>query len=179
MKQTCTEFEVDETNRRELHLLEAALYVAGRPLNLEKLSAIIETQTKDVVLKLTRSLVEKYKRYESPLEVLELREQHFIMQLKAKYAHKVKRLSLKPVLTKGPLKTLSYIAYNQPVLQTRVVQVRGNHAYNHIKKLEKLKFITREEEGRTRIIKTTPFFSNYFNLSHNPRTIKKQLKKRI
>ncbi len=98
------------------------------------------------------------------------------MQLKAEYTPRVRRLAIRPLLTVGPLKTISYIAYRQPVPQTQVIDVRGHHAYNHLKQLEELGLIHREKAGRTKVIETTKFFADYFGLSHDTRTMKKQLK---
>lgn len=161
---------------KRIRLLEAALYVAGRPLGLGTLGSILGIRSKSKVLKLAQSLVKTYNTYNSALEVLEVKGQRFVMQLKAKYAPMVRRISLRPILTSGPLRTLSYVAYHQPVLQTKVVMARGSHAYTHLKKLEEQKLITREGAGRTRIIRTTPFFADYFGLSHDLRALKRQIK---
>jgi segregation and condensation protein B len=125
---------------------------------------------------LARKLVEEYKNRDTALEVLELEDERFVLQLKAEYTPKVRKLAIRPLLSRGPLKTLSYIAYRQPVPQSHVIDVRGQHAYQHLKQLEDLGLITREKTGRTRVIKTTEFFADYFNLSHDLRTLKKQLK---
>jgi len=166
----------EEINKHEVMLLESALYVAGRPLDLRTLCNVLGTRSNDKTLKTARILVEKYKMYNASLEVLELKNQSFVLQLKTEYAPKVRRLSLQSVLTRGPLRTLSYIAYHQPLLQTTVVEARGNHAYRHMKLLEEKNLITKKEVGRTSSVRTTPFFADYFGLSHNPRALKRQIK---
>jgi len=166
----------DIINENELALVEAALYVAGRPLELGTLSSIIGTRSKERVLKLAQALVKRYRDYDSSLELLELKDQRFVIQMKAEFAPRVRRLSQRPILTRGPLKTLSYIVYHQPVLQKKVVEARGSHAYSHLKKLEELNLITLEGAGRTKVIRITPFFADYFGLSHDSRAMKRQLK---
>lgn len=166
----------DIINENELALVEAALYVAGRPLELGTLGSIIGTRSKERVLKLAQALVKRYRDYDSSLELLELKDQRFVIQMKAEFAPRVRRLSRRPILTRGPLKTLSYIVYHQPVLQKKVVEARGSYAYSHLKKLEELNLITREGAGRTKVIKITPFFADYFGLSHDSRAMKRQLK---
>ncbi len=84
---------------------------------------------------------------------------------------------MKPVLTREPLKTLSYIAYHQPVLQKKVAEVRGSHAYRHLRQLEEMNFITREDKGRTKIVKTTDLYADYVGLSRHVGAMKRQLKK--
>jgi segregation and condensation protein B len=80
------------------------------------------------------------------------------------------------MLTKGPLRTLSFIAYYQPVLQTKVVETRGSHAYRHMKLLEEQNLIAKQGSGRTKVVRTTPFFADYFGLSHDPGAFKRQIK---
>jgi len=166
----------DYAEKQDLALLEAALYVAGRPLDLKTLASIIKTRSKSKTRKLARKLMEDYKNRDTALEILELEDERFVLQLKAEYTPKVRKLALRPLLSKGPLKTLSYIAYRQPVPQSHVIDVRGQHAYQHLKQLEDLGLIVREKTGRTRILRTTEFFADYFSLSHDLRTMKKQLK---
>ena len=167
----------EEKLKRNVALLEAALYVAGRPLDLKTLGSIIRTRSKRKVRRLVSILMEEYKNRETALEILELEDERFVLQLKAEYSPQVQRLAIRPLLSKGPLKTLSYIAYRQPVLQSQVVDVRGHHAYDHLRQLEDMGLISRERVSRTRLLRTTGFFADYFGLSHDLRTMKRQLKR--
>lgn len=162
---------------QRLALIEAALYVAGRPLDLKTLASVIRTRSKNLVKQLVRSLKKEYDTRNTSLEILELQDSRFVMQLKAKYSPRVQRLATRPLLTAGPLKTLSYVAYRQPVPQSQVVAVRGHHVYSHLKQLEELGLITRERRGRTKVLRTTQYFADYFGLSHDLRAMKRQLKK--
>ncbi len=157
-------------------LLEAALYVAGRPLDLKTLGSVLKTRSKKKILKVARMLVESYKKRNTSLEILELEDNRFVMQLKAEYAPLVQKLATRPLLSIGPLKTLSYIAYRQPVSKSQVINTRGAHAYQHLKKLEELGLIQYEKAGRKKIIRTTSYFADYFGLSHDLRLMKQQLK---
>jgi len=176
MEQTSKEKLAEEKFKRDLALLEAALYVAGRPLDLKTLGSVLKTRSKRKVQKLARTLIKEYKERNTALEILELEDGRFVMQLKAEYTPMVRRISTRPLLPTGPLKTLSYIAYRQPVLQKQVIEVRGSHAYRHIKQLVDAGLITRERVGRNIVLKTTPYFADYFGLSHDIKTMKKQLK---
>ena len=165
-----------EKSTRQLALLEAGLYVAGRPLDLKTLGNITGTRSKKKVRKLAKTLVENYKNRDTALEVLELEGERFVMQLKAEYTGKVRKLATRPLLSAGPLKTLSYIAFRQPIPQTQVIDVRGHHAYGHLRQLEEMELIVREGIGRKKMIRTTEFFADFFGLSHDLRTMKRQLK---
>lgn len=175
-EQPSSELLEQEKLKRDLALLEASLYVAGRPLDLKTLGSIIRTRSKRKVRNLARTLMKTYENRNTALEVLELEDQRFVLQLKAEYSPRVRRLAIKPLLSLGPLKTLSYIAYRQPVPQARVIDVRGRHAYTHLKRLEEQGLIHRERAGRTKVIRTTEFFADYFGLSRDLRTVKRQLK---
>jgi segregation and condensation protein B len=162
--------------RQDLALLEAALYVAGRPLDLKTLCSILRTRSTAKIKRLAIILSEDYKARDTALEVLELADERFVLQLKPKFTPYVRRLAIRPLLSSGPLKTLSYIAFRQPVSQVHVIAVRGSHAYGHVKQLEELGLIVRERVRRGSVIKTTESFADYFGLSHDTRMMKRQLK---
>ena len=160
----------------QIALMEAGLYVAGRPLDLKTLAGIIGTRSKKKVKKIAKRLIEDYNNRQTALEILELEDDRYVMQLKANFTNKVRKLATRPLLSAGPLKTLSYIAFRQPILQTKVIDVRGHHSYGHLKELEEMELITREGNGKNRTLKTTQFFADFFGLSHDLKTMKRQLK---
>jgi segregation and condensation protein B len=157
-------------------LMEAALYVAGRPLDLKALGSVVGLRSKNRLKVLIRLLIEEYSKRDGALEVVELDDDRFVLQLKGKYVEKVKRFSPRPLLSQASLKTLAYIAYRQPVAQSHVALVRGAGAYSHITELKKLGLISMEKLGKTQILRTTSVFSDYFNLSKDPRLMRRQLR---
>jgi len=161
--------------KTKLALVEAALYVTGKPLDLKTLSAVVGLRSEEKVKELGRALKEKYGSDVSALEVLELSDGRFVMQLKPQYVSDVKRLATRQLLTPGPMKTLSFIAYRQPITQSYVAKVRGNLTYSHVKQLREIGLIAEERVGRTKVLRTTPNFADYFNLSHETPALKKQL----
>ena len=175
-EQTQSEALKKEKITRQLALMEAGLYVAGRPLDINTLANVTGTRSKKKVRNLAKTLVDNYKNRDTALEILELEGERFVMQLKSEFTGKVRKLATKPLLSAGPLKTLSYIAFRQPIFQTQVIDVRGNHVYGHLKQLEEMELINREGVGKKRVIKTTQFFADFFGLSQELRTMKRQLK---
>ena len=99
------------------------------------------------------------------------------MQLKPDIAKHVRKLSNRPLLTPGPLRTLSFIALRQPINQAHVIRVRGKLAYHHVKQLKEMDLINYEKFGRSKMLTTTVTFADYFNLNHDPGLMKKELKK--
>jgi segregation and condensation protein B len=162
----------------KIKLIEAALYVAGRPLDLKTLCNIAGSRSEKKIQKIVRMLMDEYKRRNTALEILELDDHRFVLQLKNEFSEKVRKLAIRPLLTVGPLRTLSYIAYKQPVTQKQVIEARGKNAYRHIKELLEMGLITREKgEGKNSILRTTDFFADYFGLSRNIQVMKRQLKR--
>ena len=166
-----------EKIQQQLALVEAALYVAGRPLNLKELCSVLKTRSKNKAKKLVRTLMQEYASRNTALEILELKDERYVLQLKADFTPYVRKLVKKPLLSTGPLKTLAYIAYRQPVSQKRVVEVRGHHVYGHIKLLKETGLVVGERKGRSTFLRTTEYFADYFGLSHDLSTMKRQLKK--
>jgi segregation and condensation protein B len=166
-----------EKVQRDMALLEAALYVAGRPLDLNELCSVLKTRSKNKARKLVKMLTEEYVSRNTALEILELKDERYVLQLKAELTPYVKKLVTRPLLSMGPLKTLSYIAYRQPIPQKRVVEVRGHHVYIHIKLLREMGLVAAERSGRSSVLRTTEYFADYFGLSHDIPTMKKELKK--
>jgi segregation and condensation protein B len=161
----------------DLSLVEASLYVAGRPLDLTELCSVLKTRSKNKAKKLLKMLAQEYAKRDTALEILELKDERFVLQLKAEYTPYVRKLVKRPLLSTGPLKTLSYIALRQPISQKRVVEVRGHHAYGHIKLLKEMGLVAAERKGRASILKTTDYFADYFGLSHDIPTMKRELKR--
>jgi segregation and condensation protein B len=169
-----------DTNERKTHLLrllEAALYVAGRPLDLNELCQVVGSRSKKRVIGYAEMLMEQYKARNSPMEVLALKEERYVLQVKAEFTPLIKKLVNRPLLSAGPLKTLSYIAYRQPISQKRVVEVRGQHAYGHVKMLKDMGLIMTERMGRSLALKTTDYFADYFGLTQDTSVLKRDLRK--
>jgi len=167
----------EERYRQRICSLEAALYSAGRPVHVEDLKSVVGTRSERVVRRLVRRLAERYSSRGGALEVVLGGDGRAVMQLREEYDDMVKQFNNKPLLTVGPLKTLSYVAFHQPVDQRQVVKDRGSHVYGHLRMMEGMGLIHRERtEDRSFVITTTPYFGDYFGFSHSPAKTKLQLK---
>ncbi len=167
----------EEKKQRRLRLLEAALYVAGRPLTVNELCSVLSTRSKNKTKKYTKMLMQEYSARNTALEILELKDERYVLQLKADFTPLVKKLVNRPLLSSGPLKTLSYIAYRQPVSQKRVIEARGQHAYAHVKLLRDMGLVEAERAGRSMTLRTTDYFADYFGLTQDTLNMKRELKR--
>ncbi len=168
---------LSQREREQLAMVEAALYVTGRPLDLKLLGSILKVKSESTVHDLAKKLRERYEQIHSSIQILELEDGRFVMQLKPEYVAAVKKLATRQLLTLGPLKTLSFIAVKQPVSQAYVVKVRGKLTYEYVKQLKDSGLVVDEKAGKTKILRTSETFADYFNLSHDVGAMKRQLQK--
>ena len=161
----------------KLARLEAILYASGRPLSLATIVAHLKLDDEREAKQLTIRLGEIYEQDASPLEVRHLPEDRVVIQLKTDYTKEARKFSIRPLLTAGPLRTLSYIAYNQPIEQRAVAIARGSQSYQHIKQLVHMGFVEKEKgKGRAKLLKTTDDFADTLGLSRDRSNMKRQLR---
>ena len=145
--------------------IEAALYSAGRPLSIDELIRASGTSSKEKTLRILNDLMRKSKSTFKAIEIAQLDDGKFVFQLRPEYTPLVRRFAQHPLIPSAALKTLSYIAYEQPVTSKRLVQIRGSQVYSHVKELEQLQFIEHENLGRLKVFHTTKKFQDYFGIS--------------
>ena len=76
------ELSADERTKNQVSLIEAALYVTGKPLDVGVLGSILNMRSEEKIRKLAAVLKEKYAQHPGALEVLELSDGRYVMQLK-------------------------------------------------------------------------------------------------
>ena len=145
--------------------IEAALYSAGRPLSIDELIKASGTNSKEKTLRVVNDLVKKTKTTFKAIEITQLEDGTYVFQLRSEYASLVRKFAQHPMIPVAALKTLSYIAYEQPVTSKRLVQIRGSQVYSHVKMLEQLQFVEHENLGRLKVYRTTLKFQNYFGIT--------------
>jgi segregation and condensation protein B len=162
---------LDEATAR----IEAALYSAGRPLRIEDIIRASGTESRTKTLTLLESIMKKTKSAFKALEIVILPDGSYVMQLKPEYSSTIKRYASKPVLPNATLKTLSYIAYMQPISSKQLVETRGSGVYAHLKELRQLDYITSQNVGRMKIFTTTDKFQKYFGIQGDVEDLKQRL----
>ncbi len=155
-------------------IIEAALYLAGSPVQIIELAQVTGLDTSEIG-SIIRDLQEKYRQHFSCFEIIELPGRKFVFQVRADVGENVKEITLQPILTLAELRTLAMIAYQQPVMQSTVAAVRGQQAYTHVKNLIRNGFVKAIRVKQTLELRTTPMFSDYFGLSQDQGVLKRQL----
>ena len=159
--------------------IEAALYSAGRPLRIEDIIRASGTESRTKTLDLLNNIMKKTKSAFEALEIVILPDGSYVMQLKPEYSATVKRYASKPVLPNATLKTLSYIAYSQPISSKQLVETRGSGVYAHLKELRQLDYISHQNVGRLKIYTTTEKFQKYFGIQGDVENLKQRLFSKI
>ena len=158
--------------------IEAALYSSGRALDAEQLARAAGTTSKKRATDEARAVAASVKAALSAVEIVEYPGPRFAMQLKAEYTNVARRFATKPLLSKASLRTLSFIAYFQPISGSDLALRRGSAVYEHIRDLEEVGFLVWVRKGRTKMYSTTQEFAEYFGLSTDVTTMKRQLERR-
>jgi segregation and condensation protein B len=70
----------------------------------------------------------------------------------------------KAEMTGGMMRTLSTIAYNQPVLQSELFRTRGPRVYDDVRALMEMDMVAGKRSGQTLELTTTKKFSEYFGI---------------
>ncbi|MCL7388517.1 MAG: SMC-Scp complex subunit ScpB [Thaumarchaeota archaeon] len=169
-----------EKNLKEIVTrIEALLFTSSKPVDVRELLSICGLRKKEKILSAVRELMKKYNNSESAVELVELPGGRFYLRLRREYHELVKKYVKRPLFSRGIMRTLSFIAYHQPIEQSKVASVRGNSAYKHIKILIERGLVEAEEKGRTRILRTTQLLADYLGVPNNPSAIKKALISRM
>jgi len=155
--------------------LEAALYSAGRPLTIEELIKASGTESRTKTLAIMTNIVKKTKSAFKAIEVASLPDGSYVFQLKPEYNAVIRKYASKPILPTATLKTLSYIAYMQPISSKRLVEVRGSGVYLHLRFLQQLDYIEHQNVGRMKIYTTTDKFQKYFGIQGDKDLLKQKL----
>ena len=144
------------------HKVEAVLFTTGKFLTAEEISNLSGLSNEEVIQGISL-LFEDYNNRDTSLEIIKLGDK-YKLNIKKEHLHITTKLLKDTELNKPTQKTLALIAYKQPVLQSLIIKMRGNTAYDHIKDLQQFEFITSEKTGRTRTLKVTQKFYDYFDI---------------
>ncbi len=143
--------------------VEALLFSSGRKINLEELSKLTGIRDLNALKEALAQLKKEYGEKDTALKLIE-EPDGYKLNVKEEHLALVQKIVTQTELSKTLMETLAVIAWKYPCLQAEVIKVRTNKAYDHLKELEELGFISREPFGRTKKIRLTEHFFEYFDL---------------
>jgi segregation and condensation protein B len=161
--------EIDEAKEKEdLKTLEAVFFISGRFLSMPELISLSDLNP--IILgDLIERLKDKYNREDSALEIVE-KSGSWKMDVRQEYSHIINKLATgSSEFTKAEQETLAIIAYKQPIKQSVIIKIRGNKAYDHIKKFSDLGLIKKKKIGHTHELSLSEDFYDYFSVSESER----------
>lgn len=148
-------------------LLEAILFSAGRSLSVVEMSENLGYEEDEIVESIGNLQSTIKRRRGGGLQIVEIGGK-WAMEVKpgiADHLPKETKSELPPKL----LKAAALIAYHQPMPQSRLVELLGQRAYDHIRELAQSGLIGRRRDGNTRRLTTTRRFSEMFGCPHTDR----------
>ncbi len=156
--------EIDNSKEREdLKKLEAVFFVSGRFLSMQELISFTDLNPV-IIQELIEKLQEKYEESDSAIEIIE-KNDLWKMDVKQEYSGIINKLATGSAeFSKAEQETLAIIAFKQPIKQSVIIRIRGNKAYEHIKKFSDLDLIKKKKMGHTHELTLSSDFYDYFNL---------------
>ncbi len=168
-----TQEELDNSRELEnIKRVEAALFISGKFLSLQELVAL--TDLNPILLEHSLSqLVDKYNA-ESAIEVVNKGE-FWKMDVRNEFRDIVNKLATgNNEFTKAEQETLAIIAYKHPITQSKIIQIRGNKAYEHIRKFVDIGLVNPKRKGRTYELALSDDFYDYFSVKEKEKIIKSE-----
>ncbi|MBT4175121.1 SMC-Scp complex subunit ScpB [archaeon] len=152
--------------------VEAVLFITGKFMSYEEIANFCNLGSVGIVKDALKGLKGYYESKESGLDIFE-ENGKFKLNIRKNYNYLTTDLAAGTELDAPTQATLAIIAYKQPILQSDIIKMRGNTAYDHIKALKEKGFLGSEKKGRTRLLKLTPTFYDYFDVVED--TLKEKL----
>jgi segregation and condensation protein B len=147
----------------ERNKIEAVLFSSAKLMKVEEISQLTGI-SEDLVRKTLNELKTDYESRGSSITLKDEGNDTWKLTVKDHYLPIVHKLVSKTELDRPLIETLAVIAWKYPVLQADVIKIRHNKAYDHMRILEEMGFVTRTKFGRTRKITLTDKFFEYFDL---------------
>jgi len=143
--------------------VEALLFSSARRMTIEEISELSSIKDLEAIKTALNELKMDYESRGGSVALVE-DGKHWKLNVKDHYLPIVQKIISKTELDKPLMETLAVIAWKYPILQSEVIRIRHNKAYDHLKQLEEMEFVSRNKFGRTRKITLTEKFFEYFDL---------------
>ena len=157
--------QIDEEKEREsMRLIESILFVSGKFLDMKALISLSDMNP-IIIKELLEKLRESYNERESALRIIE-KNGMWKMDVGPEFSHLTTKLAGgSSEFTKAEQETLAIIAFKHPIKQSVIVKIRGNKAYDHIKKFSELSLVKKKKQGHTHELSLSQEFYDYFGVS--------------
>ena len=151
-----------EQRQEDKKKVEAVLFTTGKFMTIEEVSNGAGIGSSDYTKELLEELRKEYENKNSAMYIQQV-EGKFKLNIKKEYGYIANKLVATTEMDNSTTKTLAVIAYKDPAMQSEIIKIRGNKAYDHVATLREQGLISTEKSGRTNLIKLTPKFYEYFD----------------
>jgi len=166
--------------KKEKRLVESVLFSASKPVSIKDIKESTGFSTK-IVKQNLKDLMDDYsisRKNDTSMEIVKAGDK-YIMQLKKNYIDQSINVST-PEIKEDILKTLSLIAFHQPIKQSNLRRMVGQKIYEHVDELISLKIVNSKQHGSTELLTTSKLFPEYFGIdSTKPEEIREYLTKKV
>ena len=145
-------------------LIEATLFGAGRSMSVEELALDLEVEGTEIATSLESLRTSLKRRRGGALQLAEINGR-WALEVMPKVAQQLP-CNAKTDIPPKLLKSASLIAFHQPMMQSRLVELLGQRTYDHVRELVQLGLVERRRHGNTKRLSTTRRFSEVFGCPH-------------
>lgn len=141
--------------------IKAALFSSSDPMTVKEIAeraGMSATDARYAVMDLRK----EYDARDSAIMIAKVGN-GYRMMLRTEYSEYTGRFA-KAEMTGGMMRTLSTIAYNQPVLQSELFKTRGARTYDDVRTLTEMGMVSGRKAGQTLELTTTKKFVEYFGI---------------
>ncbi len=141
--------------------VEAALFSSSKALHIRD---IVERTglSEETIQNALDVLQMEYERRNSAIKISKIGTE-YVMMLREEYSEFSEKFT-EAELTRGMMKTLVTIAYNQPILQSELNKTIGARVYDDVPALVEKGLISKKRSGQTWQLSTTKKFLEYFGI---------------
>ncbi|MBI4450991.1 SMC-Scp complex subunit ScpB [Candidatus Woesearchaeota archaeon] len=143
--------------------VESVLFSVGRRIHVDEIARLAKCRDAAEARAALELLKAEYDLRNSSL-IISQDGDEWKLTVRDTYLPLVRKIVSRTELPKGVTETLAVIAYKAPFMQSALVKIRTNKAYDHLAQLEERGYITREKKGRTKLIRLANKFFDYFDI---------------
>jgi len=143
-------------------IIEAALFMSSKALRAQELAKIAGIGAVGFVKGQVEMLKREYEERGSAIQICEEPE-GYMMRLVPEYEQIVGELAKEADISRTALKVLAVISKNDGMEQSKLVKMVGSTTYEGVHELEGKGFVVSHKKGRTKILRTSKKFKEYFS----------------
>ncbi len=144
--------------------IEAILYANPTGIELDRIAKLCGMGSKGIVKNVLLELQDHYDKRTAGIQICQKEDKSWCFNILDDHTE-LAADSARPEIDRAILQTLAFIAHQKGAKQSEVVKIRSNKAYGHIEQLKKLGFVETSKKGRTKFIKPTTKFYEYFSVT--------------